>query len=86
MTKWAISEHGINLFRLRYGVYEKPICSEPASDMPDLTFIHISFAKIFCQNNVKKNRKLVFKFFIEDDVISREKRCRKSVTVMNLKE
>ena len=25
--------------------------------MPDLTFIYISFAKIFCQNKVKKNRK-----------------------------
>ena len=25
--------------------------------MDDLTFIYISFAKIFCQNNVKKNCK-----------------------------
>ena len=27
--------------------------------MDDLTFIYISFAKIFCQNNVKKNCKYV---------------------------
>ncbi len=27
--------------------------------MYDLTSIHISFAKIFCQNYVKKNRKFV---------------------------
>ncbi len=27
--------------------------------MYDLTFIYISFAKIFCQNYVKKNRKFV---------------------------
>ena len=30
-----------------------------ASDMPDLTFIHTSFANLFCQNFVKKNRKSV---------------------------
>ena len=85
-AKWALSESETDFSGLRYGVYEKPICPEPASDMSDLTFVHISFAKIFCQNSVKKNRKLVFKFFIENNVISREKRCRKSATVMNLKE
>ena len=86
MVKWALSESETDFSGLRYGVYEKPICPEPASDIPNLTSTHISFAKIFCQNLVKKNCKLVFKFFHENDVISREKRCRKSVTVMNLKE
>ena len=33
-----------------------------ASDMSNLTFLYISFAKIFCQNKVKKNRKFVFRF------------------------
>ena len=61
MVKWALSESETDFSGLRYGVYEKPICPEPASDMSDLTFLHISFAKIFCQNLVKKNRKLVFK-------------------------
>ena len=30
--------------------------------MDDLTFVYISFAKIFCQNLVKKNRKYVALF------------------------
>ena len=34
--------------------------AESAFIMSDLTFIDISFAKIFCQNKVKKNRKYVF--------------------------
>ena len=66
MTKWAISERGINLFGLCYGVYQRAICPEPASDMPDLIFIHISFAKIFCQNLVKKNCKYVALVFAEN--------------------
>ena len=45
-------------FGLHNGVYEKPVCHEMASNAPDLTFIHTSFAKIFCQNLVKKNCKL----------------------------
>ncbi len=28
----------------------------------DLTFLYISFAKIFCQNKVKKNCKFVLRF------------------------
>ncbi len=27
--------------------------------MEDLTFVHVSFEKIFCQNKIKKNCKLV---------------------------
>jgi len=34
--------------------------------MPDLTFIHISFTKIFCQNLVKKNCKYVALVFAEN--------------------
>ena len=30
------------------------------SDMPDLTFLYIYFAKIFCQNKIKKNRSSSF--------------------------
>ena len=40
-----------------------------------LTFIHTSFAKIFCQNKIKKNRKYVSRFFVKTARIRREKRC-----------
>ena len=40
-----------------------------------LTFIYTSFAKIFCQNKIKKNRKYVTRFFVENAHIKREKRC-----------
>ena len=32
----------------------------------NLTFLYISFAKIFCQNNVKKNRKPVGLVFVKN--------------------
>ena len=66
MTKWAISERGINLSGLCHGVYQRAICPEPVSDIPDLTSIYISFAKIFCQNLVKKNCKYVALVFAEN--------------------
>ncbi len=44
--------------------------------MPHLTFVYISFAKIFCQNKVKKNCKHVFKFFTKYGGIWREKKRR----------
>ena len=40
-----------------------------------LTFIYTSFAKIFCQNKIKKNRKYVTRFFVENAHIRSEKRC-----------
>lgn len=40
-----------------------------------LTFIHASFAKIFCKNKIKKNRKHVSRFFVKNAHIRREKRC-----------
>ena len=45
-----------------------------ASDTPELIFIHISFAKKFCQNKVKKNCKLIFQFFFNNTDISLEKK------------
>ena len=45
-----------------------------ASDMPDLTFIHTSFAKIFCQDFVKKNCKFASKVSIKNADVRREKR------------
>ena len=30
-----------------------------------LTFLHTSFTKIFCQNKLKKNRKLIIRVFIK---------------------
>ena len=56
-AKWAILESEKNFFGLWYGVYQKTIRPGMASDMSDLTFLYISFAKIFCQNSVKKNCK-----------------------------
>ena len=50
----------MSIFGLRYGVYEAVVRAEIASIRRDLTSIHTSFAKIFCQNYVKKNRKFVF--------------------------
>ncbi len=40
-----------------------------------LTFIYTSFAKIFCQNKIKKNRKYVSRFFVKNAHIRSEKRC-----------
>ncbi len=40
----------------------------------DLTFIYISFAKIFCQNTVKKNRKFVSPVFVKNADVRREYR------------
>ncbi len=41
----------------------------------DLTFVHTSFAKIFCQNKIKKNRKHDSRFVVKNAQIRREKRC-----------
>ena len=45
-----------------------------ASDMSDLTFIHISFANLFCQNFVKKNCKFASPVSIKKADVRREKR------------
>ena len=78
-AKRAISEREVNLSGLCYGVYQRAICPEPASDIPDLTSIHISFAKIFCQNLVKKNCKYVARVFAENVSIMWKKEDGKNV-------
>lgn len=45
--------------------------------MPYLTFIYISFGKIFCQDFVKKNRKSVTRVFIKNIGIKQERRLGK---------
>ena len=45
-----------------------------ASDMSDLTFIHISFAKIFCQDFVKKNCKFASPVSNKKADVRRERR------------
>ena len=45
-----------------------------ASDMPNLTFLHTSFANLFCQNFVKKNCKFASPVSIKNADVRREKR------------
>ena len=45
-----------------------------ASDMSNLTFIHTSFANLFCQNFVKKNCKFASPVSIKKADVRREKR------------
>ena len=45
-----------------------------ASDMSDLTFIHISFAKIFCLDFVKKNCKFASPVSNKKADVRRERR------------
>ena len=56
----------MNLFGLRYGVYQKTVRGKMAYIISVLTFIYTSFAKIFCQNLVKKNCKYVALVFAEN--------------------
>ena len=58
-AKWALSESKKSIFGLWYGVYHKTMQAEMGLIMYVLTFLYISFAKIFCQNLVKKNCKFV---------------------------
>ena len=73
-TKWAISEGKMYLSGLCFGVYRKVIHSKTGLIMPYLTFIYISFAKIFCQNFVKKNCKSDLWVFFKNIGIKQEKR------------
>ena len=61
-------------FGLCSGVYRKAIKSKTGFIMPYLTFLYTSFAKIFCQNFVKKNRKLITWVFLKNT----DNRSRKS--------
>ena len=49
----------MNCSELCYRVYAKAIHAERGFIRHDLTFLHTSFTKKFCQKKVKKNRKLV---------------------------
>ena len=66
--KWALSERKTDFYRLSDRVYQNAVLSEMSLILSDLTFVYTSFAKIFCQNKVKKNCKLVgcFPFFLAD--------------------
>ena len=64
-VKWAISESGTNFSRLWHRVSERVVQTETASTTLYLTFLYISFAKIFCQNFVKKNCKYVPQVFLK---------------------
>ena len=46
----------------------------------DLTFIYISFAKIFCQNTVKKNYKFISSVFVKNVDIRRVDRYGKHLS------
>jgi len=48
---------------LRYGVYQNAVLYGMSFILSVLTFIYISFAKIFCQNLVKKNCKYVVRIY-----------------------
>ena len=72
-AKRAISERHSIYFGLRHRVYERPVCQETASDTSDLTFPHIYFEKIFCQNKIKKNRKFAACFFFKNVDIGHNK-------------
>ena len=72
--KWAISECKNRFFGLYYRVSGYAVNTETGFIMTDLTFLYISFAKIFCQNLVKKNRKHVPSVSIKTADIRRLKR------------
>ena len=72
-VKWAISESETNFSGLCYGVYQNEVLSEMSFILYCLTFIYISFAKIFCQNKVKKNCKFVSQLFFRSAAVGREK-------------
>ncbi len=73
MMKRAISERHSIYFGLRHRVYERSVCQETASDTSDLTFPHIYFEKIFCQNKIKKNRKFAACVFFKNVDIGHNK-------------
>ena len=57
--KRAISEREMNFSGPCFTVDDNANNYEPAFIVHDLTFLYISFAILFCQKKVKKNRKSV---------------------------
>ena len=58
---------------LRYGVYQNAVLYGMSFILLVLTFLYISFAKIFCQNLVKKNCKYVVRIYSKYGGIRRGK-------------
>ena len=58
-------------------VYDIAAQSEMAFIVPDWMFPYFYFEILFCQNKVKKNRKLVLRVFFKNTDIRRGKRHRK---------
>ena len=77
IVKWAISESETNFSGLCYGVYQNEVLSEMSFILYRLTFIYISFAKIFCQNKVKKNCKFISPSLFRSTAVGRGKTCGK---------
>ena len=76
-AKRALSERNINIFGLCYRVYENTLWYETALITRVLTFLYISFAKIFCQNKIKKNSKYVSQFSFKNVGIRHKKKHEK---------
>ena len=71
-VKRALSEPKMSCLRLQKRVYPDAVLAERIFVIPDLTFLHIYFSNLFCQNIVKKNRKSVVWVFINDADIRNE--------------
>ena len=76
-AKRALSERNINIFGLCYRVYENTLWYETALITRVLTFLYISFAKIFCQNKIKKNCKYVSQFPFKNTGVRHKKKHEK---------
>ena len=59
---------------LHYGVYKKSVWSESACITSDLTFVHTSFAILFCQKKVKKNCKFTVRVFYKKADMRRDEK------------
>ena len=77
MTKWAISERETCFSGLWCGVYQNVVRTGMGFTMLYLTFVYISFEKIFCQNSVKKNCKYVSGVLLRSDDAGGGKWCGK---------
>ena len=64
----------MDFFGLHYRVCGYAVNAETGFITPDLTFLYISFTNLFCQNLVKKNRKLMLIFPFENADIWCDKR------------
>ena len=62
-----------------YRVYGNMVRTEMTFVVPDLTFLYISFAILFCQNKVKKICKFVVRVFFKNADIEADGKYGKSV-------